>query len=147
LKNLVGIILDKFLNISIYGFDGTNKQQLKTDTSGVIQANLVGAALSPPATNVTFAPPADMVSTNVQSAITELDSKAARISYQATGTFNSTTGTTITHNLNRTNYSVILESTSDPTYVGNVYYTIAANTLTVFCTGSSTTASFAVTLL
>ena len=62
---------------------------------------------------------------------------------QFSGTFNSTTGVTLTHNIGNTNYRVLVTPTSNSNgYLGEIYVTKAVNTVTVFCTGSSTTTTF-----
>lgn len=57
--------------------------------------------------------------------------------------FNSTAGVTITHNLGYTTYQVYVTPTSNPSgYLGEVYVTKNANNMVVYCSGSTTTATF-----
>lgn len=59
------------------------------------------------------------------------------------GTFGSTTGTTITHNLGHTNYRVLITPMQDTSgYLGEVYVVKEANSFTVYNTGSCNDKTF-----
>jgi len=58
-------------------------------------------------------------------------------------TFNTTTGVTITHNIGSTNYRILITPTSNSAgYLGEFYAVKSTNTVVVYCTGSTTTATF-----
>jgi hypothetical protein len=58
---------------------------------------------------------------------------------QGNSTFQSTTGRVITHNLGHTNYLPHVVATADPGgALGEVWFTLAANTFTVFNSGTWT---------
>jgi hypothetical protein len=64
-------------------------------------------------------------------------------SIQGSGTFNSSTGTTITHNLGNTNYRVSVIATSDPGgALGEIFITKSTNNVIIKCSGDDTVTTF-----
>lgn len=83
--------------------------------------------------HLTWASDTELDPTNMNKLTQEEDLKPAA------STFNSTTGRTLTHNYGHTNYQVIINPTADPGgNLGEVWYSKAVNTVTIYNSGSAT---------
>lgn len=75
----------------------------------------------------------------VDSAITAVNDRLRH----GASTFNSSTGVTITHNLGAATYKVSITPTSNPSgYLGEIWVAKSADSMVVYCSGSTTTTTF-----